>query len=167
MALSTIGTNQLGTGSDTDAIDLPSGTTAQRPSSPVEGMIRENTTQNVVEVYDGTGWTPVGQQTILYSVDYLVVAGGGSGGNTYQNSGNSAGGGGAGGYRTSVGTSGGGASAESTLNVSVGSSYTVTIGAGGAAETTPFDGGNPGSNSVFSTITAIGGGSGGSDRPCS
>ena len=35
---------------------MPKGTTAQRPSSPVTGMIRENTTLNKIEVYNGTEW---------------------------------------------------------------------------------------------------------------
>lgn len=80
------------------------------------------------------------------TIEYLVIAGGG---------GTAAGGGGAGGYRSSVTgeLSGGGASAESPLSLAVGTSYTVTIGAGGTADAS-------GSNSVFSTITSIGGGYG-------
>ena len=38
--------------------------------------------------------------------------------------------------------------------------YTVTVGAGGASRTTSVSGNN-GSNSIFSTLEAIGGGSGG------
>ena len=79
----------------------------------------------------------------LYA-DFLVVAGGGGGG---------AGGGGAGGFRTSAGPSGGGAAAESQILLSSGSTYTVTVGAGGPA-------GTNGSNSVFSSITSLGGGAG-------
>jgi len=41
-------TNIAGTG----AITLPSGTTAERPASPQTGMIRYNTTDGVVELYD-------------------------------------------------------------------------------------------------------------------
>ena len=59
MPISKMQSDSLGTGSDTDAIDLPSGTTAQRPSSPVEGMVRQNTDNNVVEAYDGTQWIAV------------------------------------------------------------------------------------------------------------
>jgi hypothetical protein len=80
-------------------------------------------------------------------VDHLVIAGGGAGG------GYVAGGGGAGGYRTSVGTSGGGASAESRVTVAVGTNYTITVGAGGST--------GSGNNSVFSTVTSTGGGRGG------
>ena len=91
-------------------------------------------------------------------VDYLVVAGGGSGGQGDSTSfaGERGGGGGAGGYRTSVTgqTSGGGASAESAKAV-IPIAYTVTIGAGGAGPS-----GDNGGDSVFSTITSIGGGGG-------
>jgi hypothetical protein len=47
-------------------------------------------------------------------VDYLIVGGGGGGGSTY-------GGGGAGGFRTGTG-----------LSVTAGTTYTITVGAGGA-----------------------------------
>lgn len=40
----------------TDAIQLPVGTTAQRPGSPTTGQIRYNSTFKVVETYDGTRW---------------------------------------------------------------------------------------------------------------
>ena len=63
-----------------------------------------------------------------YTVEYLVIAGGGGAGNFRG------GGGGAGGYiNATVGeTTGGGGSAESVLTLSSGTSYTVTIGGGGA-----------------------------------
>jgi len=86
--------------------------------------------------------------------DYLVVAGGGAGGSFRG------GGGGAGGYRTSVGTSGRGASAESALSLASGTSIAVTVGAGGAKVSTDTPS-NPGNNSIFSTITSTGGGAGG------
>jgi hypothetical protein len=94
------------------------------------------------------------------TVDYLVVAGGGSGAVRHP------GGGGAGGLRTSYGlSSGGGAVAESSLTLNVSTRYTVTIGAGGSSVTS--DGvqqnrsGNNGTDSVFGTITSSGGGGGG------
>jgi hypothetical protein len=40
----------------TDALVVPTGTTAQRPTSPIAGMIRFNTTTNKVEGYTGTLW---------------------------------------------------------------------------------------------------------------
>ena len=58
---------------------------------------------------------------------FLVIAGGGSSATMFG------GGGGAGGFRTSYSTSGGGASAETEMGLTEGSTYTVTVGAGGAA----------------------------------
>jgi hypothetical protein len=43
----------------TSSITLPAGTTAQRPASPVAGMIRYNTSFNVTEYYDGTSWKDI------------------------------------------------------------------------------------------------------------
>jgi len=95
--------------------------------------------------------------TPTFSVDYLVVAGGGAS-NRYNG-----GGAGAGGLRTSYGsTSGGGASAESSLTLSTNTNYTVTVGAGGTQnDATAPTSANDGNDSVFSTITSIGGGAGG------
>ena len=43
---------------DTGYIQLPVGTTAQRPASPTAGMIRFNTSLGYVEVYNPAyGWT--------------------------------------------------------------------------------------------------------------
>lgn len=75
-------------------------------------------------------------------VEYLVIGGGGAGGGDGYD-----GGGGAGGFRTASG-----------FAVTAGQAYSITIGAGGVdtgAQSTP------GGNSVFSTITSIGGGYGG------
>ena len=96
-------------------------------------------------------------------VEYLVIAGGGGGG------GSTSGGGGAGGYRSSVAgeSTGGGGTLESALQLSIGT-YTATVGAGGSGSRNS-DAGAPnntnGSNSVFSTITSLGGGYGASGRP--
>jgi hypothetical protein len=46
----------------TDYIQMPAGTTAQRPASPVIGMERYNTTLGYVEVYDGAAWVPMGSE---------------------------------------------------------------------------------------------------------
>jgi hypothetical protein len=131
-----------GNANGTGALLTPSGTTAQRPASPIVGMQRWNTTIGGMEVYIGTGST--GWQTIAstaYSVDYLIAAGGGGGGGF-----NSGAGGGAGGLITASG-----------LSLSPGTSYTVTIGAGGTS--TPTNG----TNSSFSGYVAIGGGLGASN----
>ena len=106
-----------------------------------------NWTPNNISVYGGTStsfstvgttsWTaPAG----VTSIKYLVVAGGGGGGSATTGV-NMGGGGGAGGLL------------QGTLEVTPGSSYTVTIGSGGAANTN-------GGDSVLGTITATGGGYG-------
>ena len=41
---------------DTGFIGLPSGTTEQRPSSPVTGYLRFNTTLSIIEYYNGSYW---------------------------------------------------------------------------------------------------------------
>ena len=50
----------LGTFNSTDSVKLPVGTTAQRSGSPVQGMLRYNTTEGRFEGYDGTTWATVG-----------------------------------------------------------------------------------------------------------
>ena len=92
-------------------------------------------------------------------VEYLIIAGGGSGGSRVG------GGGGAGGYRSSVQgeNSGAGSTAEAKIILTTGS-YTVTVGAGGAAVTQSGAtgvAGNAGSTSSIGSITSTGGGGGG------
>ena len=104
-------------------------------------------------------------------MDYLVVAGGGSGGmvGPVPAPGRVGGGGGAGGFRESRNPAAAPVWAASplasttSLTASV-QAYPITVGAGGA--TAPFPqptctDGNPGSASIFSTITSAGGGGGG------
>ena len=97
------------------------------------------------------------------TVDYLVVAGGGSGGT--GGTGDGGGGGGAGGHRESSGAASGCYTVSplgacvAALPVSV-QTYPITVGGGGAAQPSGNNTGNPGSNSVFSTITSAGGGKG-------
>ena len=129
--------DQLNT--STGYFDLPTGTTAQRPASPANGMVRYNTTTNKFEVYQASGWT---NYVPSYDIDYLVVAGGGGGGMT------AGGGGGAGGYRAN------------SLSVTSGATSTVTIGAGGAGGASDGQNGVVGSPSVFGSVTAAGGGYG-------
>jgi hypothetical protein len=54
----TFGGDVLLTG--TGYLDLPAGTTAQRPGSASSGMIRFNTTLSQFEGYNGTAWSAVG-----------------------------------------------------------------------------------------------------------
>ena len=85
-----------------------------------------------------TSWTSLASG----SVEVLVVAGGGGGGGDN--------GGGAG---------GGGVIYNGSYSVTNNSSYTITVGAGGNRGAVNIAGSN-GSNSVFATLTAIGGGGG-------
>ena len=101
-------------------------------------------------------------------VDFLLIAGGGGGSNDNHND-SRAGGGGAGGYITSYGAAGSGGAGSNPISsisyslVQTSPNLTVTIGAGGNADTN-------GSDSVFSgrdkdntqfLHTAVGGGKGG------
>jgi hypothetical protein len=43
---------------DTGFLQMPSGTTAQRPASPAQGMIRWNTDHQIQEYYNGSIWIP-------------------------------------------------------------------------------------------------------------
>jgi len=92
------------------------------------------------------------------TVDYLVIAGGGSG------AWDGGGGAGAGGYRFSNGTASGsycaGPSPLGASALPVGAqTYPITVGAGGSPITSSTNS-NPGANSIFSTITSTGGGGG-------
>ena len=81
----------------------------------------------IIQTFTATStWTcPTG----VTEVEYLIVGGGASGGK--GDAGN--GGGGAGGFRTGTG-----------LAVSAGSDYTITVGGGGASQTTQETPGNAG-----------------------
>lgn len=55
----TVGTDQNVTLNGTGAIVVPVGTTAQRPATPVAGMIRYNTTIPQLECYIDTSWIAI------------------------------------------------------------------------------------------------------------
>lgn len=119
-------------------LGIPVGTTAQRPSSPTNGMIRYNTTTTALEGYIGGTWVNI--KVGSYSLSYLAVAGGAGGGN------NIGGGGGAGQVTSSSAT------------VTPGTVYTITVGAGGGVAT------NGSNSSVSGLVTATGGTRGGDGR---
>jgi len=149
------------------SITLTSGNLAQYSTFSIYGVAALGTTPVIApkasggNIYtDGTYWyhtflangtfTP---QTSL-TCDYLVVAGGGGASRLC--------GAGAGGLRSTVTATGGGGSLESAISVAT--AQTVTIGAGGAGclqtgGDTSLRGQN-GNNSVFGSITSIGGGGG-------
>ena len=85
-----------------------------------------------------------GGETFVESLEYLVVAGGGAGGCDNLNA-TACGGGGAGGMKTSA-----------SFAVSAGSTYTVTVGAGGTGVANRSVPGNSGANSVFDSVTSTG-----------
>jgi hypothetical protein len=139
-AVTTTATNENGT-------SLPSNSISSTPFTATGGTITTSGGYRIHTFTTSQNFSLIGNST---NCDYLVVAGGGGG---------STGGGGAGGLRSTVGTTGGGASIESALSLNA-QSYTVTIGAGGTSTGSGTIGGN-GSNSVFSSITSTGGGGGG------
>ena len=96
-----------------------------------------------------TSWTAPANVNL---VEYLVVGGGGGGGNAYDN----AGGGGGGGGMVLTGT----------LSVTPNQSYAVTVGDGGSGGINQRANhkGASGNDSIFSSITAFGGGPGGGSR---
>ena len=151
MSLTKVTNDLLALGENTSSLNLPKGTTAQRPSSPVAGMVRENTDDNVIEYYNGTEWKQVLTQDPPVLVDCLVVAGGAGGG--YIGSVREPGGGGAGGCIESLGVA-----------VPLATVLNIVIGAGGGVVT--YDAGTNGSNSTidFGSFTAIGGGGGGAQQ---
>jgi len=135
--------------------------------------------QSVRIVYSGAtqGWIPTSDDDVTfetaetYSVQYLLIAGGASGGVGIGGNREGSGGGGAGGYRNSYAseTSGRNSSTETPTDLAVGTTYTITVGGGGATKSNASTGnGNDGddssiSGSSFTTITSIGGGGGGED----
>jgi hypothetical protein len=164
----------------TGAMQIPSGTSAQRPSSNISGHFRHNTDRKAVEFNDGTGWqvvkslinttggvvveTPsyrlhafLGSGTFYtdatITADILVVGGGGSGGQSYGDQDTGKGGGGAGGVVYKQGHS-----------ITSGS-YTIMVGAGAGGMPRGFNGNNgTGINGDYSSafgVTANGGGGGG------
>lgn len=156
--------------SDTGFLRLPSGTTAERPASPVAGQIRYNTTIAANEFYNGTTWVPVVEPTVgatsqggvitnaggyrihTYTsgtgtftpardgVVDVLVIGGGGSGSGLG------GGGGAGGYIYVQG-----------VPVIGGTAYPTVVGAGGAAiGATHGPNGNEGNPSSFGSGTPVG-----------
>jgi hypothetical protein len=50
---------------DTGYMQLPVGTTAQRPASPVNGMLRYNSTTSVIEMYLSGSWVTVASNAVV------------------------------------------------------------------------------------------------------
>ena len=135
-------------GDSTSATQLPVMTTTERIAMTglSVGEMIFNSTTDKVEYFDGTKWYGI-TYDIPPTVQYLVVAGGGGTG-----TGTFSGGAGAGGYL------------ESTTIVEKNTPIPVTVGLGGtgatAGNTYSNVGVSNGQNSIFNTVTAVGGGFG-------
>ena len=129
--------------SSTGYLDIPSGTTAERPASPSSGNIRYNSTLSAFEFYNGTSW---GVPITVKMMDVLLCAGGGA----------------------SSGSGAGGGGGCLTFSIAYGTSA-VTIGAAGSSSkggnTTGFTytalGGGRGGNSGPGQSGGSGGGGAG------
>ena len=128
---------------DASGVDAGTSTNEYRDSSGKYYSGTEILTPTI-ETFTGNG--TYNNPAAITSVEYLVVAGGGSGGGGVGAA--AGGGGGAGGYRAG------------TLSVTASTSYPITVGNGGGGVATNTKG-NSGLDSVFSTITATGGGGAG------
>jgi hypothetical protein len=106
-------------------------------------------TQKVQE-FTSTGTFTVPSNCTTVEVFLVGGGGGGGGGTTFANNWSAGGGGGGGGVL------------QKTITVTAGSSYTVTIGAGGAAGTSGSVAGSVGSDTTFGSLATGYGGGGGS-----
>jgi len=160
-------------------LELPEGTTAQRPASPQEGQIRYNTDLGVTEFYNGANWRPLSDThpeatggTVVdtdiggvpYRIHYFTETGTDT--LTVANPGEVevliVGGGGAG-QQDDVG-GGGGAGGLLYRNIFVTTqTYTIEVGAGANRNTSRDSRAQNGNASSAFGLTALGGGAGGGD----
>ena len=150
-----ISTNDQNNVAIDNALGLKSYTTTQRDAlTSAAGDMIYNTTTSKPQIYNGSAWEDFGPAG--FDIDFLVIAGGGGGsGSTSGNYGG--GGGGAGGYRTSYGSgniSGGSNPVEPAYRASKSTSYSISVGSGGAGQA-------QGTDSYFHIISSAGGGRGG------
>ena len=161
-----IATNDANNVAMDNSLKLKNVTTTQRDalSSPQAGDMVYNTTEGTIDFYNGSAWFSTSTSTFTFGLSYVVVAGGGGGATAWNSANRGGGGGGAGGYRSSFGSesSGGGATTESTLNLSFSTNYTISVGGGGTGGSGGyFSDGTKGTDTIFSTITCLGGGGSG------
>ena len=169
----TITNAKLGLG---QSLEIPSGTTAQRPASPSNGDIRYNSTENEFEVYKSSAWrfldtsarTTGGNETKEYGLyKYHVFT---STGNLIVNGISnievlSIGGGGGGGADNGGGGGAGEVDGFTTVSNASGT-YVATVGSGGSGNT-GLGRGAQGGTSTFALsggatyVTSLGGGGGG------
>ena len=171
MAKTKVTTDVIDMSGNTGGLVWAKGDTAAQPAGTA-GDLRENTETKRTELFNGTAWVNLKESNVVgpnFTANFLIVAGGAGGGGF-----NNGGGGGAGGYRTSYGTVSPitltGGSMETSLNLSLGTNYNITVGspgAGGNGASSPGLNGSDGQNSLFglsgSEIISTGGGGGGAD----
>ena len=160
---------------DIEFLDLPTGTTNQRPGTAEQGMIRFNTTEGYVEGFDGSEWVPlfvrlkatggtvtdITQDGQLFRVHTFTSDG------TFEVTRGGeveylivGGGGGGGGAGSNGGSGGGGGGVVKGLEaVSVGS-FNVSVGFGGPRGDGTGNIGFNGGDSEFLGFVALGGGGG-------
>ena len=158
------GENNLVSVYSTAGLKMPSG--AAYSGTAQDGMVRNDTdgdsqgSASTMQHFNGTDWKNYENLPNSITVDFLVVAGGGGGGAALVTN-IGGGGGGAGGYRNSFNSenSGGGGASENSLNLGTGIAYNIEVGVAGAGSTSDAFG-IAGGNSIFDSITSIGGGGG-------
>jgi hypothetical protein len=148
-----VATNNITLGKDffgnasTGQVYLPVGNAAARTSSPINGVLRYNTTLDIYEGYQNNAWVrfqtfPQGN----YTIAYLVVAGGG----------------GSRGGDSGAASTGGGSGAGGVLNdnwtATPGIQTAIIVGAGGGQASQ----GSP--SSIANVVTCTGGGFGGGNN---
>ena len=163
------------------SLELPQGTTGQRPSSPTVGMIRFNTDIGAPEVYDGNNWSRVRDSSPLatggtvvhtdvngipYRIHYFTSIGNStltvtSGGEFEYLIVAGGGGGGSSPNNPNDACGGGGAGGflTGTTTLTPGT-YTISVGDGGDGINASLTPGTDGSNSSAFGLTTTGGGGG-------
>jgi hypothetical protein len=132
---------------------LPSGVTLNSSTGAITGTLPniETTTTYTFTINASDGLNTIPRtfnfisEAKISQVEYLVVAGGGSGAGDYG------GGGGAGGLKTGL------------LSVLPSTNYSISIGTGGSGSTGGTVRGNNGTGSTFASISTSGGGGGGAE----
>ena len=144
----------------TGNLGLGNTTTAGRNAgvSTATGSLIYNTSENKLQVYNGTEWLAIKTLLNTFGVSYLVIGGGGAGGGNYR-----AGGGGAGAYLTNWNNEnqGGGQTTGAAFTVDPNGSTTFAVEVGSGGSPNQSAAGSAGSQSRFAGFVADGGGGGG------
>ena len=140
------GVNQTG-GNGSAGIIILRFTTSGNTYSQVGGTVDTSVSGQTIISWTATSGTTTFTPTSSFDVRYLVI-GGGAGGGSSKAGFAGGGGGGAGGFRTATGH---GVTAQT---------YNITVGSAGAGGVAGSGNGSNGNDSIFDTITSLGGGGG-------